>query len=312
MKTLSAAEIRGNWATLLLATSPDGAIDYSRMADEIDVLIDAKPNGIYSNGTAGEFYSQTPEEFCRICELLACKCEAADVPFQIGVSHPSADVSLERLLVARLFKPSAVQVILPDWFPVTNREAINFLERMQSEAGDVNLVLYNPPHAKRRLAPEDFAELKKAIPTLVGIKVFDNNRDKAWYEAMRTHAGDLSIFVPGHHLATGVTLGASGAYSNVACINPRAAQLWWEMMAVDMPSALELEGRINEFMSRCITPFIVRDGFPNHACDRFMALVGGWADVGERLRWPYESIPAKYVQDVRAVGRDLIPEFFTK
>lgn len=312
MKTLSAAEIRGNWATLLLATNLDGAIDYHRMADEIDVLIDAKPSGIYSNGTAGEFYSQTPEEFCRICELLACKCETAGVPFQIGVSHPSADVSLERLLVARLFKPSAVQVILPDWFPVTNREAINFLERMQSESGGVNLVLYNPPHAKRRLAPEDFAELKKAIPTLVGLKVFDNNRDKAWYEAMRTHASDLSIFVPGHHLATGVTLGASGAYSNVACINPRAAQLWWEMMAVDMPAALELEGRINEFMSRCITPFIVRDHFPNHACDRFMALVGGWADVGARLRWPYESIPAKYVQDVRAIGRDLIPEFFTK
>jgi hypothetical protein len=37
---------------LLLATDKTGAMDYSRMSDEIDVLIASGPNGIYSNGTA--------------------------------------------------------------------------------------------------------------------------------------------------------------------------------------------------------------------------------------------------------------------
>ena len=55
MKPLSSDEIYGNWATLLLATDKNGEIDVSRMNDEIDVLIDSQPNGIYSNGTAGEF-----------------------------------------------------------------------------------------------------------------------------------------------------------------------------------------------------------------------------------------------------------------
>lgn len=90
MKPLSHDTLRGNWATLLLATDKQGKIDFSRQSDEIDILIASKPNGIYSNGTAGEFYSQNRDEFVRISQLLAEKCEAAGTAFQIGASHPCA------------------------------------------------------------------------------------------------------------------------------------------------------------------------------------------------------------------------------
>lgn len=41
-----------------------------------------------------------------------------------------------------------------------------------------------------------------------------------------------------------------------------------------------------------------------------MALVGGWADVGSTLRWPYDSIPDSRVEEVRRQARQIIPEFF--
>jgi hypothetical protein len=75
---------------------------------------------------------------------------------------------------------------------------------------------------------------------------------------------------------------------------------------------LELERRINIFMTKCITPLIVRKHFANHACDRFLALLGGWADVGSNLRWPYHSIPEPLIEPVRKEGRQIIPEFFKK
>ena len=81
------------------------------------------------------------------------------------------------------------------------------------------------------------------------------------------------------------------------------------MTLTDMDAALELETRICAFMAECIDPFIVHWGYPNHACDRFMALVGGWADVGAFLRWPYQSIPESEVPAVRSRAHDLIPEF---
>ena len=181
---------------------------------------------------------------------------------------------------------------------------------MAEKADGIPLVLYNPPHAKRELTPAEWAALKRHVPDLIGVKTNDKDSSPEWYGQVALHAAGLAVFVPGHHLATGVRLGAAGAYSNVACLNPFAAQRWYELMLTDMTAALELEGRIQQFMERCITPFIVRMKYPNHACDRFMALVGGWADVGSTLRWPYDSIPDSHVEEVRRQARQIIPEFF--
>jgi 4-hydroxy-tetrahydrodipicolinate synthase len=310
MKPLLFNEIYGSWATLLLATDPNGAIDYAKLADEIDVLIAAGSNGIYSNGTAGEFYAQSEDEFDRISEMLASKCEKAGMPFQIGVSHMSPQISLERLKRIRHLRPGAVQVILPDWFPVTIEESIAFLRKMEDEAQGISLILYNPPHAKKKLSPEDWAVLKKNIASLQGLKVFDQNADPEWYRQVNENKAGLSIFVPGHRLATGIKMGAHGAYSNMACLNPFAAQKWFDMILSDPEAALELEVRINEFMSGLIAPFISKLHYPNHACDRFMALLGGWADVGDTLRWPYRSIPRELAEEIRPEAVNIIPEFF--
>ena len=310
MKPLSSDEIYGNWATLLLATDKNGEIDVSRMNDEIDVLIESQPNGIYSNGTAGEFYSQTDDEFLRISELLAVKCEKGGIPFQIGISHMSPQISLHRLKMITHLKPGAVQVILPDWFPPTLEECAIFLKKIAAEAGEINLVLYNPPHAKKQLQPEEWQVLKKGIPALVGVKVFDRNSDLEWYKRVKDNRDGISVFIPGHNLATGISLGAQGAYSNVSCLNPRAAQKWYQLVRTDMSQALELEQRIKHFIKTLIEPFITQHHFSNHACDRFMALVGGWADVGASLRWPYKSIPEDLAGDVRKKAVNIIPEFF--
>jgi len=309
MTPLRQPDVYGNWATLLLALDSKGVIDYAKLADEIDVLIDSRPNGIYSNGTAGEFISQSHEEFSRISTLLAEKCEAADIPFQLGISHVSPQVSIERLLVARDLQPGAVQLILPDWYPPSIDEIKIFFEKMMQVAGEIGLILYNPPHAKAVLTPEQLGKLKSQIPTLIGLKVSDQNRDSDWYASMRQHCGLMSVFVPGHHLATGITEGAHGAYSNMACLNPRAAQKWYELIIADAPAGLELEERIRHFIDTSIKPLIRDSNYSGFACDRFMALVGGWSDIGSEVRWPYRSIPTEYVAETREAVARHIPEF---
>lgn len=310
MERLNHRNLKGNWATLLLATDEHGKIDYSRMNDEIDVLIASSPDGIYSNGTAGEFYTLTEDEFIRISELLASKCHLSDVPFQLGVSHMSPQISLQRLQSVRPLEPSAAQVILPDWFPPTLEEAAFFLQIMDDAAAGIPLILYNPPHAKKVLSPEDWPYIKQKAPHLTGVKVSDCNGDAAWYARMRANKAGLSVFIPGHRLASGICQGADGSYSNMACLNPFAAQQWYQMILEDTEAALELEKRIHQFMDIAIHPFITRFHYPNHACDRFMAMVGGWADVGPYLRWPYRSIPVDRIQKTREHVKNIIPEFF--
>src|SRR5690606_32709341 len=87
----------GIWAAVLLPISPQGRIDYGALADEIDILCDSPVDGLYSNGTAGEFHGQTDAEFDRITVIVAEGAKRAGKPFQIGVSHSNARIARERL-----------------------------------------------------------------------------------------------------------------------------------------------------------------------------------------------------------------------
>lgn len=306
---LTAKSLKGNWGTLLLPINANDSIDYIRLADEIDLLIGAGLDGIYSNGTAGEFHNQTEAEFDRVQVIMAEKCQAMQMPFQIGASHPTPFISLERIKRTASLKPAAFQIILPDWVIPGEEEQIFFLEKIAKTANGIPLVLYNPPHAKLVLTPVDLLRINQAIPQIIGIKT--GAGDATWYQAMRSLAPELSVFVPGHLLATGVREGvAAGAYSNVACLSPRGSQKWWRLMSADLTAALEIQNRILQFFDRCIVPY-KKAGYSNPALDKFLAAIGGWADIGTRLRWPYKWIGEDKVTAARTMARQILPEFFT-
>lgn len=307
MLPLSASNIVGNWATVLLPINADDSIDWGGVETQLGALLEAGVNGIYTNGTTGEFWSQTDAEFDRLNCLVAERCEQAGVPFQIGACHVSPQFTLERAGRARRLNPGAIQVTLPDWWRPNDEEIIDAMERFAEAAAPVGLVLYNPPHAKRVLSPKDFARLKKAVPQIVGVKVAGG--DEQWFEQMRAEMKGLSVFVPGHHLATGLRLGAHGSYSNVACLHPQGAQMWCEMMRTTPDAALDLERRIQEFMSRYIVPYRDAAGYSNFALDKLLAEIGGWCGVGTRVRWPYRSIPKSEAERLRPVAHELMPEF---
>jgi dihydrodipicolinate synthase/N-acetylneuraminate lyase len=307
MKPLIHNEIRGSWASILLPIQDDDSIDYCLLTEQIDRLIAIGVSGIYSNGTAGEFYNLREDEFDRVSEILANACNRSKMPFQIGVSHMSPVIAYERLIRTVHLTPGAVQVILPDWFPPNVDERIAFLQRMADCAGDIPLILYNPPHAKVVLSPENIADLKRAVPSLAGIKV--GAVDEKWIQRLMAEVREISIFIPGHILASGIRMGAHGAYSNVACLNPRAAQQWYECIRSDIEEALRIEKKIQYFISARIYPYIQDLHYSNQAVDKFMACIGGWTRLTPRLRWPYKGIQTSEVKRLRAILKRLLPEF---
>jgi len=305
---LTRNNLKGNWGTLLIPVNADESIDYTRLSGEIDYLIGAGLDGIYSNGTAGEFHNQTEKEFDKIQDLLAGKCLEAKMKFQIGASHPAPIISLERIKRSVSLNPDAFQVILPDWVTPVKSEQIQFLKIIVEAAEGIPVVLYNPPHAKVVLAPDELGELAKEIPELIGIKVAGG--DAQWYGAMKKYNSGLSVFVPGHFLATGFQTGvAAGAYSNIACLSPQRAQWWWELMQTDIAGAIAVQEKILQFFSECINPY-KNAGYSNPALDKFLAAVGGWGNIGTRLRWPYKWISEAEVPAIRKKAKEYLPEFF--
>ncbi|MGV4796857.1 dihydrodipicolinate synthase family protein [Rhizobium sp. F40D2] len=301
--------IGGNWASLLLPIAADDSIEFDKLGEEIDILIDAGVDGIYSNGTAGEFHNQTEEEFDRIEAMLAERCKASSMPFVIGACQPDPLIMLNRISRAAALNPRAIQVILPDWWPLTDAEAVDFLKRAAEAAEGIPLILYNPPHAKRVLAPKELGMVCAAAPAVIGIKLADG--DASWYAEARRHLSGLSLLVPGHHLATGIKEGvATGSFSNVACLSPRGAQAWTVSMRDELDAALDLERRICTFMDAHIVPFRQEFGYSNAALDKLLSAIGNWGPVGTRLRFPYRSIDMAEAVRLRRIALSELPDLF--
>ena len=304
---LTRANLRGTWGTLLLPIRNDESIDYQALKEEIVSMIRAGVAGIYSNGSAGEFYAQSQAEFIEINTLLARVCDAADTAFQIGASHPFPQETLERIRSTKHLAPDAYQVILPDWFIVRGEEVGTFIERVIEVAAPAGIVLYNPPHAKRQLPIKEIGKLARRFPGLLGAKVAGGDDD--WYREMRENCGDLPVFIPGHFLATGLAHGAAGAYSNVACINPTAAVEWNKLAVSDPERALSIQQEILTFLDRHISPYI-KAGYVNAAADKLLASIGDWSRVGTRLRWPYRWVPEEEADSLRKIAGSELAQFF--
>jgi 4-hydroxy-tetrahydrodipicolinate synthase len=306
MRALTSDEITGTWATVLTPFDAVGSLDLQVLDHEMDAIVAARPQGMYTHGTAGEFFNQTEDEWDAVTALVAARGEAAALPFQLGASHPSPITALGRIERARRLDPSAIQVILPDWLPISRDEVWTVIDGYTRAAGDIGLVLYNPPHAKNVLGPEQLDELTAAFPGVVGIKMADG--DAAWYEAMKPVLERVSVFVPGHHLATGLTRGARGAYSNVACLHPAGA-VNWAARSVDEPEwGLAVEQQIAAFLEKAIAP-LIRRGYSNVTLDKTLAAAGGHLGDVARVRWPHATATAGEIAIVRAAASRILPGF---
>ena len=298
---------KGIWGTVLLPVDGRGEIDFGALREEIAILCASGLDGIYSNGTAGEFHNQTEAEYEKIVTIVAEGARGAGCPFQVGVSHTNPRIARDRLRRLTPLAPSGVQFILPDWWTPSDPEIVHFADGMQDAAAGVPLILYNPPHAKRKLTIDEIANLRKRMPNLVGTKLAGG--DEAWYRERRALLPDFSVFVPGHTVAFGRPRGADGAYSNVACLSPRGALLHWQLAEEDPERATELEKRIVSFMQQWIIPLISSHGLSNIALDKMMAAIGGWGPVSERLLWPYISAPTEALNEAREHYNKMLPEF---
>lgn len=306
MTPLRKSDLTGTWATVLLPLDDRDRVDWAALTTQVDRLTSAGVHGVYTNGSAAEFWAQTEEEFDRLSRLVAERCATAGVGYQIGATHTSPQLSLDRVRRAKTVAPGAIQVILPDWFPVSLTESVTYLRAVAAAASPVPLVLYNPPHAKRVLTGAQLVQVCAQVPEVVGVKVGDTGVLET--PGLRDR---VAVFVPGHELASGAARGAAGSYSNVACLNPEAAVAWGRRVGRGDPTATETERGLRSFLDRHVTPLARERGLCNAALDKLLAAAGGWTPLPTRLRWPYQGATERDTERVRAALAVELPEFLT-
>lgn len=298
--------IVGVWGTILLKVEDDGSLDLSAIAEQVTHYAAAGLQGVYSNGTAGEFHCQTEAQFRAVSSATAMAASAAGLPFQLGAAHPLAPGTLERVAFAATLAPRAIQVTLPDWTPIDLASAIRFLSRCADVAGETALVLYNPPHAKTVLSPDQLFQVIDSVPQIAGLKCAGG--DAEWYMDMAPVLAQISVFIPGHHYASGTARGAHGSYSNMACLNPAATVKWALQCKTDTKGAMDTEARIAAFMEEAIAPTLAA-GNQGYACDKAMAVAGGWTNMTPRLMWPCVGLSAVLTSQITKAAHRHLPEF---
>ena len=93
---LTRQTLRGTWGTVLLPVAPDETIDLGRLADELAILVTAGLDGVYTNGTAGEFHCLEEDEYDLITDVVAQACQRAGVPVPArGEPHERADLAAQ-------------------------------------------------------------------------------------------------------------------------------------------------------------------------------------------------------------------------
>lgn len=299
-------KLRGVWATLLLDVNEDGSPRMASIDEQLQALAHAGVDGVYAHGTAGEFHLLADPMFESISIRFSENARALGLPFQIGASHPLPRQALERVAFASELRPLAIQVTLPDWTAIDTATASRFLAGCADAAGDIPLVLYNPPHARTVLDADALVRLCDAVPTLAGLKCGGGNGE--WYRRMEAVLARIAVFIPGHAYASGVLAGAHGSCSNMACLDPAAAVVWARQTETDPGAARDLERRVAAFMDDAIAP-ILNAGWQGFVCDKAMAAAGGWTRISARLLWPHEGVDGATIERIRLSAARHIPEF---
>ena len=307
MEPLTAETLCGIWGTVLLPIRDDNSIDFDAAGVDLDYLMRSRISGIYTNGTAGEFDRQSEDEFDRLQRQVADICTRFGLAFQVGASHTDEPTSIDRILRSRTLGPGAFQVMIPRAASGDISRAASFLGAAARAAEGVPLVLYDPPSHPSGLMWTQYRQLAERTEALIGLKV--GPAKPGDYAALVADCPKLSVFVPGHHVVTGLRAGARGSYSNIACLQPRGAQRWYELALSDEAAAAQLESRIQSFLGRRIAP-LRGLGHGPAALDKLLSAIGGWSCAGTRVRPPGRSIPDSQVPALAEEVRTGLPELF--
>jgi len=264
-----------------------GEVDYARLAEHTDWLIENGVHGLVSPGSCGEYAALTDEERRRVVETVI---EASDgrVPVTAGVMAPSTAKTVAWTEHAKQAGAEAVMALPPINYNPTRREVLAYYQAI-SDVG-FPIAAYNNPHdTATDLTPEFLAELS-GIENFVAVKDFSG--DVRRITRIR-EVCDLEVIVGVDDLALeGFLAGATGCIAGFANALPReTVELYNLVQAGEIEKAWELYRKLLPLFRYDSTPLLVQ------AIKYTMELVGRPAGKTRPPRLPLSE------EDQRAVKR---------
>lgn len=306
MSTLEATTLQGMWAALPVPWTHADQIDDGALRENVRRACAAGVSGVYTHGTTGEFYAQTPDEWQQVATATLEETKPFHTPVQIGCTALWTAEAIRRVTFAQRAGADAVQLAFPFWMQVTDHQAVRFLTDVASAAPGMPIVLYNTDRAKKPLTLELLARILDAGVPLIGCKGVRGSGELAALHAAAPH---VQFFVGENRLAEWWPHGARGSYSSFVNACPALMLRYFGLCRSGDPEAGVIAARLHRMLEEYVVPRLAL-GLFDTALDRVIAASTGFL-TGDLLlsRPPYDSASRADVDALRSWCAQHMPEF---
>ena len=227
--------------------TPDGDLDVKSLQNQVEWLADRGADGIWINGTTGEFYALSDQEKTIAVRETVSALNGRPCPVIAQVGAPATRLAIKAAEDAVSAGADAICAVVPYYAPFEQHEVKAYLRDLRRAAG-VPLYLYQVPvMTKLAAAPAVILDLAEE-GTLAGMKdsLGDTSVLRALLEQARARAIELPVFIgDGMLLDTSMLAGAVGAITAIAVVAPRfCTRLVAAAAAGDWGTARQLQSRL--------------------------------------------------------------------
>ncbi len=304
---LGRSELRGPWAGLPVAWKEDWSFDEEVYRADVERTCKAGVPGIYTGGTTGEFYAMEFDEFQQITRATVEECKRWHTPVMIGVTSTYTLGAQRRAAYAEGLGADAVQLAMPYWMEIDDRELVSFCVDISSQCPGLSLCIYDTLRSKKRPAVEEYRAIFEAVPAYRAIKA-NAGTVGCTPEGCRALSQFLNVWVGEEQWSVLGPCGAVGAASALVYMNPRVILLMYDLLEAGKWEELRVwTDRIKRLNEKGLATFSAK-GFHDTAYDHLQGRVARFLKMDTRSRGPYISATDGDVVALRAWLAMNIPE----
>ena len=161
-------KFEGIYTPVVTPYRDDASIDYERLAEIVDFLVDAGVHGIISAGTTGEYYAQTMEERFELMKFIHQQIRGR-TSYIVGTGAFRTEESIEYAKAALAAGADALLVATPPYSIPTERE--NAMHALAIDrVANLPILLYNYPGRMGAMMGEEYLDRVGRSPNFCAIK----------------------------------------------------------------------------------------------------------------------------------------------
>lgn len=161
-------KFEGIYTPVITPFREDYSIDYERLAEVVEFLIEAGVHGIISAGTTGEYYAQTQQERFELMKFINARINGR-VAFIVGTGAIRTEESIEYAKAAVDVGADALLVATPPYAIPTEQENAQHALAIDA-AANLPIMLYNYPGRMGTNMGEVYLDLVGRSPNFCAIK----------------------------------------------------------------------------------------------------------------------------------------------